>query len=159
MNMFGYSRSRTLCPMSAPRDDRLSASRVVSHLVVMVSVAAVMGVVVAGLAIPFAGLLGIGARNVAQTMDNLPAELETEALPQKTKILDSEGNIIATLYDENRVNVSLDQISRTMVEAIVAIEDYRFYEHGALDLKGTLRALITNPVSYTHLTLPTILRV
>ena len=31
-----------------------------------------------------------------------------------------------------------------MVKAIVAIEDYRFYEHGALDLKGTLRALITN---------------
>ena len=145
--MFGYNRSRTLCTMSAPRDDRLSASRVVSHLVVMVTVAAVMGVVVAGLAIPFAGLLGIGARNVAQTMDNLPAELETEALPQKTKILDSEGNIIATLYDENRVNVSLDQISRTMVEAIVAIEDYRFYQHGAIDLKGTLRALITNQAS------------
>ena len=31
-----------------------------------------------------------------------------------------------------------------MVKAIVAIEDYRFYQHGALDLKGTLRALITN---------------
>jgi membrane peptidoglycan carboxypeptidase len=130
-----------------PPDDGLSARRVASHLVVMVTVAAVMGVVVAGLAIPFAGLLGVGARNVAQTMDNLPAELETEALPQKTKILDSDGNTIATLYDENRVNVSLDSISRTMVKAIVAIEDYRFYEHGALDLKGTLRALITNQAS------------
>ena len=73
-----------------------------------------------------------------------PAELETEALPQKTKILDADGNTIATLYDENRVNVPLDQISRTMVKAIVAIEDYRFYQHGALDLKGTLRALVTN---------------
>ena len=52
--------------------------------------------------------------------------------------------MIATLYDENRINVPLDQISRTMVKAIVAIEDYRFYEHGALDLKGTLRALVTN---------------
>ena len=31
-----------------------------------------------------------------------------------------------------------------MVKAIVAIEDYRFYQHGALDLKGTLRALVTN---------------
>ena len=52
--------------------------------------------------------------------------------------------MIATLYDENRVNVPLSQISRTMVKAIVAIEDYRFYQHGALDLKGTLRALVTN---------------
>ena len=56
--------------------------------------------------------------------------------PQKTRILDADGNLIATIYDENRVNVPLTQISRTMVKAIVAIEDYRFYEHGALDLQG-----------------------
>ncbi len=130
--------------MSEPRSDRLTAGRVASHLGVMVAVAAVMGVVVAGLAIPFAGVLGVGARQVAETMDSLPAELETDPLPQKTKLLDSDGDTIATLYDENRVNVSLSQISRTMVKAIVAIEDYRFYQHGAIDLKGTLRALITN---------------
>ncbi len=130
--------------MSEPRSDRLSAGRVASHLGVMLVVAAVMGVVVAGLAIPFAGVLGVGARQVSDAMDNLPAALETAPLPQKTTMLDAEGNTIATLYDENRVNVSLDQVSRTMVKAIVAIEDYRFYEHGALDLKGTLRAFITN---------------
>jgi membrane peptidoglycan carboxypeptidase len=133
--------------MSVPRNERLSTGRVASHLVVMLSVAVVMGVVVAGLAIPFAGVLGIGARNVADTMDNLPAELQTDPLPQKTRLVDADGNVIATLYDENRVNVPLDQISRTMVKAIVAIEDYRFYEHGALDLKGTLRALVTNQAS------------
>jgi len=130
--------------MSTPPSERLTAARVASHLGVMVAVAAVMGVVVAGLVIPFAGVLGVGARQVAQTMDSLPAELETDPLPQKTKVLDANGDTIATLYDENRVNVSLDQISRTMTKAIVAIEDYRFYQHGAIDLKGTLRALITN---------------
>ncbi|GAB6987809.1 penicillin-binding protein [Nocardioides pyridinolyticus] len=130
--------------MSEPRSDRPSAGRVASHLGVMLVVAAVMGVVVAGLAIPFVGVLGVGARQVSAAMDNLPAELETDPLPQKTTLLDAEGNTIATLYDENRVNVSLSQVSRTMVKAIVAIEDYRFYEHGALDLKGTLRAFITN---------------
>ena len=130
--------------MSVPRDERLSAGRVVSHLLVMVAVAAVLGVVVAGLAIPFAGVLGVGARNVAKAMDNLPAELETDPLPQRTRLLDSNGNTIATFYDENRVNVSLDQISRKMIKAIVSIEDSRFYEHGALDLKGTVRALVTN---------------
>src|SRR4051794_27405427 len=130
--------------MSVPRDERLSGARVASHLLVMVAVAAVMGVIAAGLAIPFAGVLGVGARQVAQAMDNLPAELQTDPLPQKTKLLDADGETIATLYDENRVNVSLDQVSRIMVKAIVAIEDYRYYEHGALDLKGTVRALITN---------------
>ena len=128
-------------------NERLSAGRILSHLAVMVAVAAVMGVVVAGLAIPFAGALGIGARGVASSIEELPAELETQDLAQKTQIVDAEGNTIATLYDENRINVPLSQISRTMVKAIVAIEDYRFYEHGALDLKGTLRALVTNQAS------------
>ncbi|WP_243061224.1 transglycosylase domain-containing protein [Nocardioides sp. SR21] len=130
--------------MSVPRDERLSGARVASHLLVMVAVAAVMGVIAAGLAIPFAGVLGVGARQVAEAMDDLPAELQTDPLPQKTKLLDADGNTIATIYDENRVNVALSQVSRIMVKSIVAIEDYRYYEHGALDLKGTLRALITN---------------
>ena len=38
----------------------------------------------------------------------------------------------------------LDAISPIMLKAIVAIEDSRFYDHGALDLKGTLRAMIRN---------------
>jgi membrane peptidoglycan carboxypeptidase len=127
-----------------PRHERLPAYRVLSHLLVMVAVAAVLGVVVAGLAIPFAGVAGIGARNVARTMDSLPEELQTPDLAQRTTILDANGNRLASVYDENRITVSLKSISRTMVKALVAIEDFRFYEHGALDLKGTLRALITN---------------
>ena len=133
--------------MSRPRSERPSAPRVLSHLGVMVVVAAVLGVVVSGLAIPFAGVLGLASKNIASTMDDLPQELATDDLPQKTRIVNQRGELIAALYDENRVNVSLDQISRTMVKAIVSIEDYRFYEHGALDLKGTLRAFITNQAS------------
>ncbi|MDN4171964.1 transglycosylase domain-containing protein [Nocardioides sp. SOB77] len=133
--------------MTAQRPEHLTPARVASHLGVMLAVAAVLGVVVAGLAIPFAGVVGIGAKNVAETMDQLPAELETEALAQRTQVLDEDGETIATLYDQNRVNVQLSDVSRVMVKAIVAIEDYRFYQHGALDLKGTLRAFITNQAS------------
>jgi membrane peptidoglycan carboxypeptidase len=133
--------------MSVPPDERLPASRVASHLAVMAVVAAVMGVVVAGLVIPFAGVLGIGANSLSHTVEDLPANLRTEPLAQQTTILDNNGHTIATLYDQNRINVPLSQISRKMVKSIVAIEDYRFYQHGALDLKGTLRALITNSAS------------
>jgi membrane peptidoglycan carboxypeptidase len=133
--------------MSVPPQERLDAGRVLAHLGVMAAVAAVLGVLVAGLAIPFAGLAGVGARNLSRSVDDLPAELKTEALPQKTQIVDAKGNTIASIYDENRVNVSLSQVSRIMVKSIVSIEDYRFYQHGALDLKGTLRALITNQAS------------
>src|SRR5689334_11097222 len=130
--------------MVRPRSDRLSTPRVLGHVVVMLAVAAIMGLVTAGLAIPFAGVVGIGSKQVAEGMTGLPAELKTEPLAQRTVMVDEAGNVIATIYDENRVNVPLKQISRKMVKAIVAIEDYRFYQHGALDLKGTLRALITN---------------
>ncbi|MCR1783506.1 transglycosylase domain-containing protein [Nocardioides carbamazepini] len=130
--------------MSRTRFDGLPPRKVASHLGVMLIVAAVLGVVVSGLAIPFAGVLGFSARNVSESVDDLPQELETEQLPQRTEVKDAEGKTIATLYDQNRVNVPLRQISRTMVEAMVAIEDYRFYQHGALDLKGTMRALFTN---------------
>ncbi len=133
--------------MSLPPEERLPRSRVLSHLGIMAAVAVVMGVVVAGIAIPFAGLAGLAARDVARTMDDLPTELTVEPLAQKTRIVDGAGNTVASLYDENRVNVSLGQVSRTMVEAIVAVEDYRFYQHGALDLKGTMRALLTNQAS------------
>ena len=78
-------------------------------------------------------------------MDNLPIELETEPLAQKSEIVDAAGNTDRhDLRREPRQRRRSTQVSRTMVKAIVAIEDYRFYQHGALDLKGTLRALLTN---------------
>ena len=127
--------------MSAPV---VPVSKVLKHLAVMCAVAAVLGVVVAGLAIPFAGLLGMSAKDAAKTMDKLPADFEVGNLAQTTKIVDSKGDIITTLYDQNRVYRPLGQISRKMTSAIVSIEDYRFYQHGALDVKGTMRAFVTN---------------
>ena len=74
-------RSRTLVRMSCcPPDERLPAGRVASHLGVMAAVAAVMGVVVAGLAIPFAGVLGVGrASRLPRHGRDLPGELRTRA--------------------------------------------------------------------------------
>ena len=120
---------------------------VLSHLGVIVAVSAVLGVLAAGLVIPFVGALGYGASATARSMQNLPAELKATPLAQRTRVLDRHGKLIATFYDENRVNVPLDKVAPIMREAIIAIEDYRFYEHGALDIKGTLRAFVNNQTS------------
>ncbi len=48
------------------------------------------------------------------------------------------------MYSRDRTVVPLKEISPYMQKAIVAIEDSRFYEHGAVDLKGVLRALNKN---------------
>jgi membrane peptidoglycan carboxypeptidase len=133
--------------MASRRTDRLGFGSVLSHLAVMVAVAAVMGVLAAGLAIPFAGVVGLGARTVAKTMDHLPAKLTTAPLAQRSRMLDANGKVIATFYDQNRVNVTLAQVAPIMRKAIVSIEDYRFYQHGAIDLKGTLRAFVENQAS------------
>ncbi|NYE36081.1 membrane peptidoglycan carboxypeptidase [Nocardioides cavernae] len=133
-----------MSPRSKRPQGRPDAGRIASHLAVMAAVAVVMGVLVACLAIPFAGLVGVAAKDVSKGMVNLPESLEAKDLSQKTRIYDVNGNLIASLYDQNRINVPLGSISRPMVKAIVAIEDYRFYDHGALDIRGTIRAFVTN---------------
>jgi membrane peptidoglycan carboxypeptidase len=110
----------------------------------MVALSALMGVLVAGLVIPFAGALGMGTKAVSKSMKNFPIEISAEPLAQRSRVLDVQGNLIATFDDQNRVNVPLSEIAPVMRQAVVAIEDSRFYEHGALDVKGTLRAFITN---------------
>jgi membrane peptidoglycan carboxypeptidase len=139
--------SRTLGGMSSRRSRGITAAHIVSHLGVMIGVAVLAGVLVAGLAIPFAAVAGLGARNVADSMDQLPSELTAEPLAQRTRVLAADGSLLATWYDQNRVTVPLNKVALIMRKSIVAIEDYRFYEHGALDLKGTLRAFITNQAS------------
>src|SRR4051794_37217029 len=126
------------------RARRVSAASVMSDLGVMLVLAVVMGILVAGLVLPFAALMGVGARGVADTVNKLPESLTAEPLAQRTRVLARDGSVLATWYDQNRVNVPLNRVSLIMRKAIVAIEDYRFYQHGALDMKGTLRAFITN---------------
>jgi len=111
----------------------------------MLGVSVLTGVLVAGLALPFAGLLGVGANEARQTANTMPLELEDAPSPERTRILASNGKVLATVYDENRVRLdSLDDISPVMLDAILAIEDHRFYDHGAIDVEGTMRALIAN---------------
>ncbi|MDQ3664819.1 MAG: transglycosylase domain-containing protein, partial [Actinomycetota bacterium] len=126
-------------------DHRLVAGVVaVRRLFALVLVSALAGVLVAGLVLPLAGLTGLAARNVANGIENLPAELDEVPIPQRTTVLASDGTPIAYFFDENRVDVSLEDVAPVMKRAMLAIEDSRFYEHGALDVQGTARAVINN---------------
>ncbi|MFJ4500521.1 transglycosylase domain-containing protein [Streptomyces sp. NPDC088864] len=107
-------------------------------------VAALSGVVLAGIALPAAGALGLAAKGTVDGFDEIPANLKTPPLSQRSKILDSKGGLIATVYSRDRTVVPLTSISPYMQKAIIAIEDARFYEHGAVDLKGILRAMNRN---------------
>ncbi|MFF3325772.1 transglycosylase domain-containing protein [Streptomyces sp. NPDC002889] len=110
-------------------------------------VSVLSGAVLAGIALPAFGALGLAAKGTVEGFDEIPSNLKTPPLSQRTTILDSKGGPIATVYSRDRTVVPLKDISPYMQKAIVAIEDARFYEHGAIDLKGVLRALNKNAQS------------
>ena len=105
-------------------------------------VGVVAGLLVAALALPAVGGLGITARNVAAGFLEMPSQLETPPPPQRSTIYDRDGGVIAEIFDQNRELVEFDDISPMMRDAILAIEDSRFYDHGGLDVSGTLRAAV-----------------
>ncbi|MGV8850929.1 MAG: transglycosylase domain-containing protein [Propionibacteriaceae bacterium] len=111
-------------------------------MAMFVVVSVLAGLLVAGLAVPVAAIGGSSAKYVADGMDSLPADLDIKPASDKTLVLMANGTPLAELYDENRVVVPMEQIAPIMRVAQLAIEDHRFYEHGALDIKGTLRALV-----------------
>ncbi|MDK1475503.1 transglycosylase domain-containing protein [Streptomyces sp. 549] len=107
-------------------------------------VSVLSGAVLAGIALPAVGMAGLAAKETAQGFEHIPTDLKRPPLSQKTRILDAEGGLIADVYSRNRTVVPLDEMSPWVRKAIVAIEDARFYEHGAIDLKGVLRAANRN---------------
>lgn len=103
----------------------------------------------APLMIPAFGV-GRAVHEGEQLWDSLPKDIEVGALPQRSRILDKDGNLIAEFYSENRVPVTYEQLPDTMKDAIVSVEDERFYEHGAVDSTGTLRALASTSLGNTQ---------
>ena len=61
-----------------------------------------------------------------------------------TKIYAADGTLIANVIDESRSYVPYSSISPTMVNAMVAVEDRRFFAHGGVDLRGVARAIVGN---------------
>ena len=116
----------------------------VTRLTLFLGISVLSGVLVAGLALPLVGALGLAARQSADGFQALPAELEIPPVPERSRILASDGSLIATFYEENRVVVPLTDVAPVMRKAIIAIEDSRFYRHSGIDLRGTMRAYINN---------------
>jgi membrane peptidoglycan carboxypeptidase len=104
----------------------------------------VAGLLVAGLAVPTVFSLGVGVRDTADWFNDTP-ELTAAPIPQTSTLLAADGSTIATFYTENRTELaSLKDTSPIARQAVLAIEDDRFYQHGALDARGTIRALVND---------------
>src|ERR1700761_4588432 len=122
----------------------------------LVAFAIAGGVLAAAMVIPVVAATGVLVRNEADKFTTL--SLSTSGLPQRSQILDRNGHLLAYVYSVDapyngdnlhyfgwdREPVGYDQISPNMVNAVVAIEDSRYWEHGAIDLRGTVRAAVND---------------
>ena len=109
-----------------------------------VVLSSICGVLVAAYLVPQLALAGTTVTRSLTYFNSLPSELAVEPPAQTTKMLTADGKTIATFFAENRVQIPLREMSPYIKDAVVAIEDSRFYGHGGIDPLGLLRALTTN---------------
>jgi len=119
-------------------------------LLVFLGVAVLGGVLAAGFVVPVVSMVATSGRDAALSLDALPAELDTPDQSERSRIEMADGSLLTYFYSENRVYEPLANIAPIMQEAQVAIEDHRFFEHGAIDLQGTLRALVSTSQGVTQ---------
>jgi penicillin-binding protein 1A len=97
------------------------------------------------------GLFGmiIGAVLWYLWSSNLPyiGSLEEYTPPIITEIYSDDGEVIGRFSEERRILVSLDQVPQHLINAFVAAEDPRFFEHEGVDFLGIIRALIMSQLS------------
>ncbi|QHC72881.1 transglycosylase domain-containing protein [Rathayibacter sp. VKM Ac-2805] len=93
---------------------------------------------------PAAALTGAATSGTISAFQSLPSYLEVGRLMQKSDVYAGDPDdptLLASFYDQNRIEVPADRIADSVKDALVASEDPRFYDHGGIDLQGTLRAI------------------
>ena len=111
------------------------------------------GVLCSAIALPVVAATGVLVRNTANKVTATSLTTGTP-LPQRSAIYDRNGHLITYVYGVDdgqgtykgidRQAVNYNEISKPMLQAIVAIEDDRYWTHGAIDFQGTLRAVVND---------------
>ncbi len=123
---------------------------VLGPLLGFVGLSVVSGVLVAAAVTPAVAISGLTANSTLGVFNDLPSFLELGELSQRSTIYakDSANKdvALASFYAQDRIEKGWDEISQFLKDAATSGEDPRFYEHGAIDLMGTLRALVANVI-------------
>lgn len=70
------------------------------------------------------------------------AELENPSMLSSSEIYGSDGTLMGKYYTKDRTNVKYGDISPNVINALIATEDERFYQHSGIDARGTARAVL-----------------
>ena len=107
----------------------------------------ILAAVVAGLSIT--ALIAIAAALIYPALPDLDALIDYQPkLP--LRVYTEEGALIAEFGEERRAYIKIENVPKNMKDAVLAIEDRRFYQHGGIDAKGVLRAIKNNVTGRAH---------
>jgi 1A family penicillin-binding protein len=94
--------------------------------------------------LPAAVMLAGSVKAASAGLPNL-ATMKPLSQPERTQVYDRNGHLIEVLHDEqDRIVVPLASMPQVLRDAVLAAEDERFYQHGGIDDRGILRALLAN---------------
>ncbi len=107
---------------------------------------AIAGILVTALVTPAIAVTSVTAQNAIGIFDSLPTYIEIGTQPQQNKIFANGPHgkkvQIATVFNENRQEVTWDEVAQVAKDAAVDGEDRRFYSHGGVDPTGVVRAIV-----------------
>ncbi len=129
--------------MPAPNS---SASSLLTAGLGIVGFSALAGLLAAVMVAPAVAVGGITANNTVGIFDSLPDYITLSQQREANEIIaknpDGSDFHIATVFDQNRQSIPLDQMSDYLKQAAIAGEDRRFYQHGGIDIPSVARAAI-----------------
>ncbi|KIX21116.1 penicillin-binding protein [Flavobacterium sp. 316] len=76
-----------------------------------------------------------GAMPTFENLENPDSNVATE-------IISSDGVVLGKFYTQNRIPVKYEDLPKDLINALIATEDERFYEHSGIDPRGTIRAIV-----------------
>jgi membrane peptidoglycan carboxypeptidase len=118
---------------------------VLSAVLGVVAFSAIAGLLVTALVTPAIAVSSVTAQSAIGIFNNLPTYISIGEQPQVNTIYATSGKTnvpIATVFNQNRQEVSWGEVSKWAKDAAVDGEDRRFYDHGGVDPTGVVRALI-----------------
>src|SRR5918993_638295 len=77
-------------------------------------------------------------------LERLASRLTLDVGPESTLLYDANNNLVSALFEEHRIAVRLEEMSPHLVDAVLVIEDQRFYDHDGIDARRIVMAAIAN---------------
>ena len=97
-----------------------------------------IGLVTTGIFVIYIFSIALGAFGHLQTKQELLSFKNATA----SLVLSDDGELIGKIFSENRTNVTYGQIPSTLINALIATEDVRFFQHGGIDSRSLFRVMV-----------------